>query len=133
MIIVRPRIAWSIDPFGHSSITPSLASLMGYDALVINRIHHESKKAFKEAKQMEFIWRGAEVGQGREDSDINADILTHVLHTHYSAPNGFDWENSGVAPITDRNVNQKSSQFQIEMKKRAKAYRYEREYLITIS
>jgi hypothetical protein len=40
---VRPRIAWQIDPFGHSSLTPSLFAEMGFDALVINRIHHQSK------------------------------------------------------------------------------------------
>ena len=40
---VRPRIAWQIDPFGHSSITPTFAALFGFDALVINRIHHNLK------------------------------------------------------------------------------------------
>ena len=52
---------------------------MGFEALVINRIHHSLKDSFKAAKKMEFLWRGADVGQ-------RADMFTHVLHTHYSAP-----------------------------------------------
>jgi hypothetical protein len=32
-----------IDPFGHSSMTPTLAAAVGFDALVINRIHHNLK------------------------------------------------------------------------------------------
>jgi hypothetical protein len=65
---VRPRFAWQvplaafsgpcqracgltlvllpdmqIDPFGHSSLTPTLAAAVGFDALVINRIHHNLK------------------------------------------------------------------------------------------
>lgn len=40
---VRPTVAWQIDPFGHSSLTPTLFAQMGYKALVINRIHHSLK------------------------------------------------------------------------------------------
>lgn len=74
-----PRIAWQIDPFGHSSVTPALWTLMGFEALVVNRIHHALKDSFKQNQQMEFLWRGADVGQ-------RTDLFTHVLHTHYSAP-----------------------------------------------
>ena len=40
---VQPRIAWQLDPFGHSSVSPTLFALMGFDALVINRIHFHEK------------------------------------------------------------------------------------------
>jgi alpha-mannosidase len=40
---VKPRIAWQVDPFGHSSLTPTLFSQMGYEAMVLNRIHHNLK------------------------------------------------------------------------------------------
>jgi hypothetical protein len=52
---------------------------MGFESMVINRIHHSLKDTFKQQQQMEFMWRGIDVGQ-------KADIYTHVLHTHYSAP-----------------------------------------------
>jgi len=32
-----------IDPFGHSSLTPSVFAKAGFDALVINRIHFDLK------------------------------------------------------------------------------------------
>ena len=40
-------------------MTPSLFSLMGFQALVINRIHHQIKDFFKQSKHMEFLWRGS--------------------------------------------------------------------------
>jgi alpha-mannosidase len=55
---IVPRVAWQIDPFGHSAVTPTLFSLMGMQSLVINRIHHQIKDYFKEIKHMEFIWKG---------------------------------------------------------------------------
>ena len=56
---VVPRVAWQIDPFGHSSVTPTLFTLMGMQALVINRVHHQIKDFLKEKKMMEFIWTGS--------------------------------------------------------------------------
>jgi hypothetical protein len=134
------------DPFGHSSVTPSLWSLMGFEALVVNRIHHSLKDAFKGQKKMEFIWRGVDVGQ-------KTDMFTHVLHTHYSAPpsvrernewemrvhasvsmlisaslvsvlpcSGFDWE-EGAMGIDGNNVASRARDFSNIMRSRASAYR----------
>jgi len=112
---VAPRIGWQIDPFGHSSVTPSLWSLMGFDALVINRIHHSLKDVFKSRKQMEFIWQGADVG-------TNTDMFTHVLHTHYSAPPGYDWE-EGAMTVDPNNAAIRARDFVKIMQARAQAYR----------
>jgi hypothetical protein len=30
---VKPKIAWQVDPFGHSSLTPTVFSQFGYEAL----------------------------------------------------------------------------------------------------
>jgi len=117
MFGVRPRIGWQIDPFGHSSLTPTLASQFGFDALVINRIHHTLKSFFQTQKQMEFVWRGSPTLKERSE------IFTHVLHTHYSAPKGFDWEESGSKVVTSQNVAQQASRLVKELKGRAECYR----------
>lgn len=54
---VKPRIGWAIDPFGHSSSIPYLASLLELDAIVINRVHKETKEEFRRDKNLEFVWR----------------------------------------------------------------------------
>mmetsp|Transcript_3054 Transcript_3054/g.4548 ORF Transcript_3054/g.4548 Transcript_3054/m.4548 type:complete len:1202 (+) Transcript_3054:113-3718(+) len=113
---VTPRIGWQIDPFGHSSITPTLFKEMGFDALVINRIHHMKKASYKKGRLMEFIWRGARLG------DTDVDMFTHVLHTHYSAPKGFDWE-EGAPQVNGRNVEARAQVLVGQLKQRANAYR----------
>eukprot|EP00003_Mantamonas_plastica_P005509 TRINITY_DN1441_c1_g2_i4.p1 TRINITY_DN1441_c1_g2~~TRINITY_DN1441_c1_g2_i4.p1 ORF type:complete len:1388 (-),score=486.72 TRINITY_DN1441_c1_g2_i4:112-4029(-) len=114
---VKPRVGWQIDPFGHSALTPSLFAQMGYDAMVINRIPFYKKAEFKNTKRMEFIWRGS--GSLGKDTEI----LTHVLHTHYSAPRGFDWE-EGAPPLYEGStLVSRAQMFAGEMKNRANAYR----------
>ena len=36
-------IAWQIDPFGHSSLTPAIFEKMGFEYIVINRIDEDFK------------------------------------------------------------------------------------------
>lgn len=110
-----PRIAWQIDPFGHSDLTPQLMHLMGFEGLVINRIHYSIKQQLKASKQMEFFWTWDDAKRFEEG------ILTHVLHTHYSAPQGFDWEERGIT-ITTSNVEARCNQFARMMRERAAAY-----------
>jgi alpha-mannosidase II len=113
---VRPRFAWQIDPFGHSSLTPTLAAAVGFDALVINRIHHNLKSYFKQTRHMEFVW------QGSPSLGEQSEIFTHVLHTHYSAPLGFDFEEGGVS-VVGGNAEPRARQLVSELKSRSEAYR----------
>ncbi len=99
-------------PVFYLAVTPTITRLMGYDGLVINRIHHALKGSFKTSKNMEFIWRGYDVGQKDQ-----TDMITHVLHTHYSAPQGFDWE-EGAMGVDTNSASWRSNEFVNIMKVR---------------
>ena len=51
------------------------------------------------------------------------DMLTHVLHTHYSAPQGFDWEEY-AQQVDDNSVGSRATQLVNSLKGRAAAYRH---------
>lgn len=74
---VRPTIGWHIDPFGHSSFTPELYSLLMYRAFVLNRIPDSIKQEMKKNKELEFHW---------QNPHTNHTIFAHVLDSHYSTP-----------------------------------------------
>ena len=115
---VRPRIGWQIDPFGHSSSTPTLFSRIGFDAMVINRIHFSLKDRLKRDADMEFMWRPS------HSLGSNAEIYTHVLHTHYSAPKGFDFEEGwNSVKVNSGNLRQRAGLLATELKNRARAYK----------
>jgi alpha-mannosidase II len=116
---IRPKIGWQIDPFGHSAMTASLFAMFGYDAMVINRIHYDTKKRYKATRHMEFLWEGAKLS---DEKDLDLKIFTHVLHTHYSAPRGFDFENPGVSSVSNYNAAGRARQFVSQMKQRQRAY-----------
>ncbi|XP_065833853.1 epididymis-specific alpha-mannosidase-like isoform X2 [Oscarella lobularis] len=77
----RPRIGWHIDPFGASIFTPTLYALLGYDAMVINRIPDQTKQLFKRSQHLEFNWQSHALLAENETT-----IFTHVLDSHYSTP-----------------------------------------------
>ena len=74
---VRPKVEWHIDPFGHSIFMPELYSLLGYKAMIINRIPDHIKQQMKVNKGLEFHWRSPY---------SNRTVFTHVLDSHYSTP-----------------------------------------------
>ena len=75
----RPRVEWHIDPFGHSLFMPELYSLLGYDAVVINRIPNTVKQTMRVDKGLEFYWHYPSAKPSKP-------IFTHVLDTHYGTP-----------------------------------------------
>lgn len=72
-------VAWQIDPFGHSAITPELFASFGARFFVGNRIDKEVKEEMKRSKSLEFVWRGSSLGQ-------QADVLSHILPYYYGFP-----------------------------------------------
>ena len=119
----RPRIAWHIDPFGHSAEQASLFSQMSFDGFFFARIDYADKALRVNEKRMEMIWRGSKsLGQ-------KTDIFTGVLYYHYNPPPGFCFDQScHDAPIQDdpslydMNVKARVDQFIAAATEQAKHY-----------
>lgn len=78
---VKPRYGWSIDPFGHSPIQAYFYSLMGFEGMLISRVHYAMKKYLAKKSSMEFYWRPT------WKWDSSADIFTHLMpFYHYDFP-----------------------------------------------
>ncbi|XP_064614466.1 alpha-mannosidase 2x-like [Liolophura sinensis] len=69
----RPRINWSIDPFGHSGTVPHLWRLANFDGMVIQRIHQAIKDYLGHHKRLVFHWRQIWDDKGYHD------ILCHTM------------------------------------------------------
>ena len=54
----RPRIAWQIDPFGHSREQANLFAEMGFDGLFFGRLDYADKEKRLKEKAMEMVWKG---------------------------------------------------------------------------
>ncbi|CAK8687802.1 unnamed protein product [Clavelina lepadiformis] len=95
----RPRVAWQIDPFGHSREQASLFAQMGFDGLFFGRLDFEDKQLREKELKMEEIWRGSE----SLDSP-NADLFTGVNENGYGPPSGFCFDTyCADEPIMDDN------------------------------
>ena len=82
--VSRIPVAWQIDPFGHSSLTPAIFEQMGFDYMVMNRIDEDfrvisNQEELRSTKDMEFLWRAHGLGASRG-------VFTHVLYKHYDLP-----------------------------------------------
>ncbi|KAJ7369274.1 carbohydrate binding [Desmophyllum pertusum] len=92
----RPRIAWHIDPFGHSSEQASIFAQMSFDGFFLGRIDYDDKKLRLKQQRMELVWRGS------RNLAKYSDIFTGVLYNGYAAPPGFCYDQScRDAPIQD--------------------------------
>ena len=92
----RPRIAWHIDPFGHSSEQASIFAQMSFDGLFFGRIDYADKNLRLKQQTMEMVWRGSRnLGQ-------DSDIFTGVLYNGYNPPKGFCYDQfCDDSPIRD--------------------------------
>ena len=93
----RPRIAWHIDPFGHSNEQASIFAQMSFDAFFLGRIDYADKNLRLEQQRMELVWRGS------RNLGTYSDIFTGVLYNNYAAPPGFCYDQSckDAQPIRD--------------------------------
>ncbi|XP_044309624.1 lysosomal alpha-mannosidase isoform X2 [Varanus komodoensis] len=120
----RPRVAWHIDPFGHSREQASLFSQMGYDGLFVGRIDYQDKARREALREMEQLWRAS----GSLDPPA-ADLFTGVLPNGYDPPTALCWDQiCSDNPIVDddsdeNNVKELVAYFQGVATVQAKYYR----------
>ncbi|XP_046648826.1 lysosomal alpha-mannosidase-like isoform X2 [Daphnia pulicaria] len=118
----RPRIAWQIDPFGHSREQAFIFSQMGYDGLFFGRLDHEDKKQRMAAKTMEMVWSSSSLGQ-------TGWLFTGVNYNLYQPPPGFCFDIlCSDLPVIDNpkskeyNVDQRVTEFLNYCQRQSEAY-----------
>ncbi|XP_058146251.1 lysosomal alpha-mannosidase [Dasypus novemcinctus] len=93
----RPRVAWHIDPFGHSREQASLFAQMGFDGLFFGRLDYQDKKVREEMLEMEHVWRAS--ASLRPPA---ADLFTGVLPNGYNPPEDMCWDSlCSDKPVVD--------------------------------
>ncbi|XP_027051348.1 lysosomal alpha-mannosidase-like [Pocillopora damicornis] len=94
----RPRIAWHIDPFGHSNEQASIFAQMSFDGFFLGRIDYADKELRLKQQRMELVWRGS-----AKNLETDSDIFTGVLYNNYAAPPGFCYDQSckDARPVQD--------------------------------
>eukprot|EP01113_Clastostelium_recurvatum_P010815 TRINITY_DN15431_c0_g1_i10.p1 TRINITY_DN15431_c0_g1~~TRINITY_DN15431_c0_g1_i10.p1 ORF type:complete len:646 (-),score=120.32 TRINITY_DN15431_c0_g1_i10:869-2806(-) len=142
---ITPKIAWQIDPFGPSTVTPILFQEAGYRYLVLNRVDERAKTVFRappvdipgsgnliREKRFEFWWQASK-------SLPESRLFSHILNTFYTSPQvcwpnvtnpiqsictGFDFEaDSGINPaITPENIAARADLFVNICKSRSQSY-----------
>ena len=122
----RPRVAWQIDPFGHSSTQASLFADMGYDGLYFARADYEDKALRINESRAELVWRGSPRNRGAE-----SDLFTGMFYLGYGSPQQFCFDQRCGNPVVmqddplleDYNVKLKVDEFVNLTYKYSQAYR----------
>ncbi|KAF2364115.1 Glycoside hydrolase family 38 N-terminal domain [Trinorchestia longiramus] len=120
----RPRVAWQIDPFGHSNGHASLVAQMGFDGLFFGRLDYHDKDKRLHDKNMELVWQPSRsLGEA-------AWLFTGALPNGYGPPSGFCFDDTcSDAPVMDDpsleeyNVNQRVADFLKASHSQAATYR----------
>jgi lysosomal alpha-mannosidase len=105
---VVPKVGWQLDPFGHSSSSAIVDSLIGFEALFFARMDYQDLYTREANKGLELNWMPSQ-------SIPNISLLTGMMANGYCNPGGFLFE-YGDDPIQDDplledfNVVQKAQQ-----------------------
>lgn len=71
----RPKIAWQIDPFGHSREQAAMFAQLGFDGYFLARLHYNDKKVRLVNKTAEFIWKA--------NPSLGTDLFCYILLQKY--------------------------------------------------
>lgn len=118
-----PKVAWQIDPFGHSKEQASLFAQMYFDGLFFGRLDYQDKDEREKTKTMEHVWKPSSSLGG------SVDLFTGALPNSYSPPSGFCFDVLCSDPpimddpeLKDYNVDERVNQFIEIAENQAKHY-----------
>lgn len=100
----RPRVAWQIDPFGHSAGQAAIFADMAFDGLFMSRVDYEDKSLRLKQSRLEMVWRGSPKNQGE-----SSDLFTGLFYNHYAPPKQFCFDprcSDQVVVRDDRNLDE---------------------------
>ena len=78
---IFPRVAWSLDMYGHSSTNARLYSESGIEAIYIRQIDPTERQVRMNNQTMEFIWRPNFYNLGKK-----AQLFAHVIYDFDTSP-----------------------------------------------
>lgn len=120
----RPRVAWQIDPFGHSKEQANIFALMGFDGYFFGRLDWRDKDKRLSDQTMEMIW------QAQSSTGEDSDIFTGINYNGYSPPETFCWDiYCNDEPMMDNpllkdyNAPRRAQEFIASIREQAKHYR----------
>ncbi|XP_054710202.1 lysosomal alpha-mannosidase-like isoform X2 [Uloborus diversus] len=118
-----PKVAWQIDPFGHSREQASLFAQMFFDGLFFGRLDYADKDLRERTKTMEHVWRAS------SNIGAKAHLFTGALPNSYGPPSGFCFDILCSDPpimddpdLKDYNVDQRVNEFISAAEDQAKHY-----------
>ena len=82
----RPRVAWHIDPFGHSAEQAAIFAKMGFDGFFFARLDYDDWNKRLKENTAEMVWRGS------PSLGAESDLFTGVLYYFYGYPPGFCYD-----------------------------------------
>eukprot|EP01065_Artemidia_motanka_P014126 TRINITY_DN18099_c0_g1_i1.p1 TRINITY_DN18099_c0_g1~~TRINITY_DN18099_c0_g1_i1.p1 ORF type:complete len:1069 (+),score=319.29 TRINITY_DN18099_c0_g1_i1:58-3264(+) len=102
---VRPRVGWSLDPFGQSTTQAVLQALSGMDAWFFTRLSKEVVADMKAQKGLEFVWRASS-----SLPEEQTEMFVHVFESYYCMPlptYAFEWgaRKGAIVPNSANVVN----------------------------
>ena len=107
-----PRIAWFIDPFGHSAANAAILSHMGFEKIVFVRIDYKEKQIRQKNKTLEFQWKPF----SQVAAYANTEIFSHITYAHYCPPGSMDgFINDNVVQLSDKDWQDRADRFYNEI------------------
>jgi lysosomal alpha-mannosidase len=115
----KPKIAWFIDPFGHSSANAYILSKMGFDKIAFVRIDQKEKDIRKAQKNLEFYWFPF------DQVDNTAKIFTHITYDHYCPPHSLSgFIDDKLVPLSDSRIKEISGKLYTDVKQWNSGYKH---------